>query len=39
MKMKMHMLFAQDSDKTCITFLQVPLHTDSDSLHREHFDF
>lgn len=21
-----------------ITFLQVPLHTDSDSLHREHFD-
>lgn len=38
MKMKVHILFAKDSGKTCITFLQVPLHTDSDSLYWEHLD-
>lgn len=31
-------LVGKDSGKTCITFLQVPLQTDGDSLHWEHFD-
>lgn len=37
-KMKVHLPFAKDSGKTCIPFLQVSFHTDSDSLHWEHLD-